>query len=139
MKTELNYQLTLSEEHMQILWEALELYTRIHMGQWEECSRYSQVPIDFVIDCDKALRKVAEEFEATPYPGSYYGIFSKKLPITASIAFDMEQVIRRHLSLDRHPEGGFGVHFDKPGHWVKDRPLPEVETIRQHKNHKEGQ
>lgn len=130
MKTDLKYQLTLSEEHMQILWDALELYSRIHMGQWGECVTHSQVPVGLMHECQKEIEKIAEKFEATPYPGASYGVLSKELPIEARLAFDMQQVVRHHLSWDRHPVGGMGIHFDKPSHWVKDRPLPEVETVR---------
>lgn len=127
MKTELNYKLTLSEEHMQILWDALELFTHIHMGRWEECALHSKVPIGLLHECKEELDKIAQKFEATPARGTHYGIFNKELPVDAGIAFDMKQVIRHHLSHDRHPEGGRGVDFDNPMHWVKDRPLPTIE------------
>ena len=125
MKTDLEYTLKISEEHGQILWDALELYCRIHMGQWDSCVEYSQVPMGLNIECRKELERVADQFQATPGLCGFYSILSEKLPIDAKIAFDMKQVIRHRLSHDRNPKARIlmGVHFDKPSHWVSDRPL----------------
>ncbi len=134
MNKELEYRLDISEEHAQILWDALELYTRIHMGQWKECVDNSLVPACLTTEARRALNSLAFEFKARPSRTGYHGILSDTLVGKPRTAFDMEQVIRHCLSWSRRPHGEIGVHFDEPMHWSKEIPLLKMKKIPKEEN-----
>jgi hypothetical protein len=114
------YQLWLTEKQAQVLVNALDLYSRIGMGQFSEIAHVLRMNVlgnpSWQVD---ALAKVEEiTREASSYwmggSGDYYGITSEKINDIFRVAWDLQQVIRYRLAWDRKPEGGIQVHFDEP-------------------------
>lgn len=118
--------LTLSEEQAYTLWEALETYNRLLMGQFSAVA-------DLFPDRDfdrkvaaAALLKARQTVMPELDPRGYHGIESRDVRDPARIAFDVEQALRHALSWHRYPEGGITVNFDKP-YWTSLEPRPRVE------------
>jgi hypothetical protein len=113
------YHLAMTERQAQVIINALELYSRIGMGQLQEITyvlRMNSVPgsIDF-----NALDKIADlTRKASSYwmkgSGGYHGISSDKINDSFRVAWDLQQVIRYRLAWDRNPDGGIQVNFDDP-------------------------
>ena len=113
------YRLAITEKQARLIVDALDLYSRIGMGQLQEVafvlrSNSFEDTIDFGI-----LDKVTELLrKASSYwmngSGGYHGIYSDKINDNFRVAWDLQQVIRYRLAWDRNPEGGIQVHFDEP-------------------------
>lgn len=110
----------LTDKQADILVAALDLYSRIHLGQFEEVANIARMydiskfhnEYDAHNDFDDAIR------EAKGILGfdrnASWGIFNDKVNDLARVSWDMQQVIRHHLAWKRNPEGGFTVNFDTP-------------------------
>lgn len=122
-----HYALTgLSAKQMQTVCEALDLYQRIMMGQFEELTsmaRMGDIPhqteddlsarIPAIEQAEKHLQEAKALITGHP-PNSSFGIFHDKVRVSAKIARELQAVIRHRLAWDRQPEGGIGVAFDDP-------------------------
>jgi hypothetical protein len=114
------YQLFLTEKQAQVLVNALDLYSRIGMGQLSEVAYVLRLnalgnpngQADALAKVEKLTREAASYWMGGS--GSYYGIFSDKINDSFRVAWDLQQVIRYRLAWDRNPEGGIQVNFDKP-------------------------
>lgn len=126
------YQLTLTEQQASIIRDALEIYSRIGMGQigtgvtshpdiekriWET-SGVCSFDLSNVIDTT-VKSYIYPEFRSSI--NSYYGIFSEAIGDSNRIAWDIQQVIRHRLSWDkvgnppqREWNTMMGVSFDEP-------------------------
>lgn len=114
------YQLTITAEQAHVIQKALELFSRVHMGQLD--------PVAYILCSYRQIRELREEdlglihrflrsVEPTATgldPGGYWGIFSGKVQDTARVAWDLQQVVRHRLAWDREPRGGIYVDFDPP-------------------------
>jgi hypothetical protein len=114
------YHLHMNEKQAQIIIHALDLYSRIGMGQLEEVVTILRQNIN---GSNKDTLGKLEEVgrlirEASSYwmggAGSYYGINSEQISDSFRIAWDLQQVVRYRLAWDRNPEGGIQVIFDDP-------------------------
>lgn len=100
------YQLTITEKQAYVMRDALEVLSRLLIGQvWAATDNLPS-------DCDKvrnwdmqrALEAAYEPFKPSSYTHND----------TSEIAWDMYMVIRHRLAWDNNPTGGYGVSFDKP-------------------------
>lgn len=121
------YNLTITESQARLIAQALDIVSRVQIGQWHEFIDLLPQQWEF---CRHTLREqlqpvMSEHFRKTkpagcPYPidgwGSHYGINSGFVPDTARVAWDLKKVIEHRLAWDRNPEGGFTVDFDGPHH-----------------------
>ena len=111
------YVLTLTPEQARVVSRACELFTRLHIGQfneltWEllELSRK-----DFCERRDEAepllqqLRRVY--FPDLVLPGASYGVGKH---LASDRAWDVYQVVRHAMAWHEHPEGGVSVDFHTP-------------------------
>lgn len=119
--------LELSEKQAGIVEEALEFYSRIHMGQFEELGNFfhkrNYNRDEFRHLTDQLRRCVFPELQRN----AYYGICDKKhLSDNARIAWDIQQVIRHGVSWKRYPNGGITVNFDPPMRTSESEGLPKV-------------
>lgn len=127
----MNYKIRGDQVHTLI--KALDLYSRIFMGQYSEiewCLRLNTRaadgrPLYEVVDENElqmALLKVRDlampALKGYGFHGSY-GIWSADNDRRSVEAFDLEQVIRHSDAWFRNPEGGIGTHFDRP--WIHGR------------------
>lgn len=133
------YTLTVNENQAMLIAQALELVSRIQIGQWHEFIDW--LPQQHLF-CRHNLREklqpvMAEHFrkarpEGCQYPidgwGSHYGIYSDFVRDTARAAWDLQKTIQHRLAWDRNPEGGFTVDFDKPAHAGKE-PLATIVRV----------
>jgi hypothetical protein len=121
------YNITVDEHQARILVAALDLYTRIGIGQFTEIVRVynyewkTPVPVvDRLVDAMNAAKQVIGFG-----PGASYGIHSPDVHDVFRRAYDIQCVIRHRLAFDRTPEGGLGVDFDTPRQ-IGELPLPTI-------------
>lgn len=123
----------LSDKQADVLIAALDLYSRIHLGQFEEVANVarmydvSRLNGDYEAhnEFDDAIRE-AKTILGFCRNGSY-GIFNERVNDVARVAWDMQQVIRHYLAWKRNPEGGFTVNFDTPHRSGKEDLISVVE------------
>lgn len=139
-------QITMSPEQAKIIMRACELLTRLRIGQIDrvveeiEDMRFMDLPGDgpireeefnkFLNDRDAAKGhanaiKGLMFPEIGPWPGASHGVGHDEKGDTA---WEIYTTIRHKISWHEHPEGGFGVNFDKP-HNYTNRPLPECTIL----------
>ena len=114
------YQLSLTEKQAQVLVDALDLYSRIGMGQLTEVAHILRMNVignpSGTVDALDAVERLTREAASLWMGGSggYYGITSEKISDVFRVSWDLQQVIRYRLAWDRNPKGGIQVHFDEP-------------------------
>lgn len=125
--------INLTDEQARVLMDALDLYTRVHLGQFEAVA---DVALEYNIstdeDCDcsnfHSLRNEINHYKwvwCGFNPNSGFGIHSKRVAEHGKMCYDMKQVIRYHLAWKHHPEGGSTVNFDTPLQ-IAEHPLCEI-------------
>ena len=116
----------LNSEHCQVLMKALDLYSRLLIGQFDMLK-------DTVTDWKKWSPKANELIEQLKQEvygfssGASYGIHSPEVDDDARVAWDVQQVLRNRLAWDRNPKGGMQVSFDSP---MKSSEQPLVDIYR---------
>jgi hypothetical protein len=116
MKIELN------EKQARTMVEALDLYSRILIGQFEDVGRLAitynvtfgdKSDYESFHEFSDRIRELKEELLKIPQNASF-GIYNESVHNNARVAWDMQQVIRHNLAWKRTPEGGHTVDFVKP-------------------------
>lgn len=130
------YTLQLTENQARIISEALDLFSRIGMGQLKEVVsvlRQNPLPnsnleerINFLSEIRNKLDILAKYWMKGP---GYHGITSKLISDKFRIAWDIQQVIRHRLAWDRKSEGGFTIDFDDPM-VTSEEPLPKIDAVK---------
>lgn len=148
-------QIEINDEQAYVIVEALDLFSRVLIGQSEEVgsvmNKYSVNMLDSEVlgavgkqytqhkpdkqaydahhDFTDAIRGLKHSLLGIHTNGSY-GIHSVVVHDNARVAYDVQQVLRNHLAWKRHKKGSFGgtmgVSFDKPFQTSK-LPLPKIE------------
>jgi hypothetical protein len=114
------YHLAMTDRQAQVLVNALDLYSRIGMGQLTEVAHILRMNVignpGGTVEALDAVERLTREAASCWMGGSggYYGITSEKISDVFRVAWDLQQVIRYRLAWDRKPEGGIQVHFDDP-------------------------
>lgn len=116
----------MTENQARVLMRALDLYSRVRMGQFRTISylftpyrEFDWTVVDYHLDATK--RAIFPELDTN----AYYGIFNDEVG-DAKNAWDIHQVVRHALAWHRNLEGGITVDFDEP--WAtSDEPLPTIE------------
>lgn len=116
--SEKKYTLEVTGAQADVLVAALDLFSRMSLGQISELENHWRIYGKMVETDDYetlrnsffGLKKVALGLE----PNASYGIFSQEIHDTNRVAWDLQQVIRNCVSWDRNPEGGMTVNYDKP-------------------------
>lgn len=113
------YRLDLTDEQAKTTSYALELYSRLRMGQWAELidlcldfkdDDYAHKKFDVLIPELMRLRKEVYP-ELSPNWGHSYGVGKFE---DADLAWEIHEVLRNKIAWTEHPEGGNGVDFGKP-------------------------
>ena len=129
------YALYLNEEQAKVVLQALDLFSRIHMGQVEE--------VDAIIrlyginqktkDLD-GMKNAMAMFKKAAFPElsstSYHGINSSDIDDNARVAWDIQQVLRNVIAWHKTPQGGMTVDFDVPMRSSEKQHLPEADVIK---------
>ena len=119
---------------------ALELYSRIGMGQLEEILQHCVFPNEKKPDDEqmsfyekredarRELERIKCALWALPHPHAYWSISSMEIHDSNRVAWDIQQVIRHRLAWDNEPNGGWTVQFDRPMRYGG-QPLPRIERV----------
>jgi hypothetical protein len=125
------YKLTVSEQQAAIIANALDLFSRIGLGQFEEIMRvYDRnhvVPLEAREQARNFLK--AAKIEVGHTSNGSFGIHSPKVSDDFRAAYDLLQVIRHRLAWDRNPEGNRPqVDFDPPSP-TSALPLAQISQV----------
>lgn len=132
-------QFKLSMEEYRVLYDALDLYTRVWIGQYDhidsdmrwkkECEELN-VHRDEIVSKFISLRAILmPEIINIGYYGSY-GIYNAGRDYRAGVSYDILQGIRYKVSWFEHPEGGLQFDFNKPL-YCKDDPYSPIKAYCQ--------
>jgi len=123
------YTLTINKKQAEVLIAALDLYTRIGIGQFEEIvnvyDRAAKLPL-VIRDGMRNGFDFVKQLVGHPTNGSY-GIHHQDVDDDFRVSYDVKQVIRNRLAWDRAPKGGMQVDFDEP-RAIGIEPLATIET-----------
>lgn len=132
------YTLHLTEKQARVIVNALDLYSRIGMGQLKEVAyvlRATQklndntdVEIQERSDQINIIRDRLEAISRYWMNGSgYHSITSQKISDVFRVAWDIQQVIRHRLAWDKNPKGDITVDFDDALK-TSEEQLPTIES-----------
>ena len=126
----MKFHIELNDQQVSTLIKALDLYSRIGLGQfkeildrqfnWNASSNYEDA-----IEKLEQVKYLLTEFESN----EYRGIYGRDTPESCKIAWDIQQVVRHCQSWAKHPEGGLTVNFDEPLAGSQ-QPLPKCKVRR---------
>lgn len=113
--------LELNEKQALVIKEAVELLSRLGMGQMNALDnvgflnerRFKNKNIDYT-DKEKAIFELKKVYFPELYGHQYWGMTNEQTHEDAKIAWDINQVIRHAVSWHNHPKGGITVSFDLP-------------------------
>ena len=134
-------QVTMTVEQARLQMRAMDLYMRILMGQFDEISHLFL----FFGEDGERFGRTSEDREYMEYylkllkqcvyptlePNASWGITGQPCPKEATIIYDMYKTMDNAISWHQNPKGGWTVNFDKPMHWYKELPLPEVKVFEE--------
>lgn len=125
------YLLRVSRRQARLIQSALDLVSRLHMGQLREVADFLPA---IRSDGDERIRQhhaaesLLEAVKEVVFPelprNGYHGIHSPKIPEDARVAWDLCRAIRHRLAWEERPEGdAWQVDFDQPRRSSVDEPL----------------
>lgn len=124
------YVLTLTREQAIVTRDALELFARLKIGQFE---RITEMMLD-VRSAEEYCRRrdlANDLFKITSgiiFGRNAYGLSNCKKDDEHHIAWNIYTTLRHHIAWHDNPEGGWGVYFDKP-YPSGDQNLPDCKTV----------
>lgn len=136
----MKYNLELTEEQLILIHNSLDLYSRVHLGQFEEVAKVATMyDINMLGDSNTKCKNSIPEHHAFEdlirnskvklgfHRDGSYGIFSPEVHEDARNSYDILQVIRHYLANKNYKEGDsrMGVSFDEPMH-SGEYPLPTI-------------
>lgn len=111
------YNLSISTNQARTLCRALDLYSRIGMGQFTEIlftyERGGMLEPRYREEAVKLLDRLHYLITRLP-PSAYHGIHSNAIHDDLRVAFDLQQVIRHKIAWTEEPGGGATVDFREP-------------------------
>jgi len=127
----MNYKLTINKEQAEMLCKALDLFSRVGCGQFEEILRHPTIEKEVMLGKVRhaGVKVARQELDRAKQlltghaPGVSTGITTADEP--NQVAYDMFQVIRNRIAID-DDEHEFSVHKQEPMQW-SDQPLPTIE------------
>lgn len=134
------YVLIVDEDHLEAMIPALDLATRLHLGQLNMVQEY----LDFNVKTEKhpdrdtieaCLNKIRNDYFGFSR-GQSHGIHNEKVSDSSRVLFDLIQVIRHRLAWDRAgnpPERDyskmFGVYYDEPRRSSTETEMATIEPV----------
>lgn len=135
------YKVTLTKEQVEILLPAIDLASRIHLGQISEVANYCNHRTNLRKTDFYEGREALNNFKRLVMPpdfgdGTSYGICNTDVSDEARALHDIFQVLRNKLAWDTLPEGATSsetiyVQFDKPHRCSDKMELPVIERIEE--------
>ena len=128
------YMLTMNEEQADITIKALDLYTRLRIGQWEElaelCIYFEPKNIDDYCEKRDTAREILLAARRVVMPeltrGASFGVY--KFPETER-AFNVLKAVRSARAWHNNPQGGWTVDFDRPRAINVAEEMPACEVV----------
>ena len=119
MSEDLKLSIELNQKQARIIQEALDLYSRLQMGQIKEIDMFFRIRKMKGCEYDHEVAVgTLEQLKRIYFPelsrNGYYGIFGDGTPEEAKIAWDLIQSIRYTVAWKLHPEGGMTTDFGEP-------------------------
>ena len=123
----------LSEKQYKIITRALDLYSRIQMGQLHEIVQVIAFESGKHIEHPERHKVNNLLSEVKQYifgldNNAYNSICSDEVSESAKISYEIKQVMDSKLAWNQNPEGGWQVQYDEPFEVTK-YDLPVVEII----------
>lgn len=134
-----DFKLELTEDHLHVIQESLDLYMRTLLGQFEEVAYKANLynvnklnggkpdkhQFDKHSEFEDEIHKLKGILGFSPHES--YGIFNENIHDNARVAYDIKQVIRNYLANYHYKEGDsrITVAFDEPMRTSKIK-LPEI-------------
>lgn len=106
------YQVTLTQEQLDVLTNALDLYVRVGLGKFEEVLEVYDPNRDLP-EGARAYMGVVKAFAGHPEHGNY-GIHNEAVREEFRMAFDMKQTILHRIAWDKNPSTVEGSKFRGP-------------------------
>jgi len=134
-------QITMTLHQARVLMRAMDLYMRLLMGQFdelehyfcffgEEGERFKRNPA-----CKQEIKYYMDKVKRIVYPqlspNASWGITGQPCPENATMIYDMYKSLDHDISWYQNPKGDWTVNYDKPMHWYKKLPLPEVKVFEE--------
>lgn len=122
------YTLTLNEQQAEVLCQALDLFTRIGLGQFENViDVFDRGAKRSVEDREAARRFIEDAKYALGFTANAsFGLRNERVEDVFRVAYDVNQVVQHRLAWDRNPEGGPQVWYRTPDRTSK-QDLPTIE------------
>jgi hypothetical protein len=127
------FQMMFNERQARTLMRALDLYSRIGIGQFEELIHL------FRWQFDPRLKDKLDQIEMSEqrlneiktllfdlHPNSSFGIFNKDVPDEFRVAWDLQKVIRHQIWKESENPTRFTVDSYPPDQSVADQPLAQI-------------
>jgi hypothetical protein len=122
-------QTTLTPEQARVVVSALDLYSRLHIGQFREIGWLFRSNIENVEVVDALLEELRQHCHPGLSPNQSHGIASAKVAEQAKVAWDIQQVIRQVEAYGREPNGGITVSFNDPLFVSDSVPRPTAKNV----------
>lgn len=122
------YKIELNEEQVNTLIKALDLYSRIGLGQFHEIldwqfnwnKNISYENDNYICEQLDLIKFILTDFSSN----EYRGICSPDTPERCKVAFDIQQVVRYCQAWHNNPKGDITVNYDEPM-VCSNQPLPK--------------
>lgn len=120
------FSLLVTEEECYLVINALDLYSRIWIGQYDRINdlsiyetedRWNKNTCSYVLFQKMRNLLIPSLENVGDYLSCSLGIWSDETDIKAINAYDLQQRIRYEISWFKNPEGGMTVNYDKP--WIR--------------------
>jgi len=114
--------LTVNESQAQTILTALDLYSRLLMGQfdvienvmkWRGDYKFWEQPYGHDLS-EKLLKTLRRLYIPELQRGDSWGISHPKNPAESKVAYDILQVLRHSMAWHKEPSGGYTVDFGQP-------------------------
>lgn len=127
-------QVTLTPEQVRVLNDALDVYSRIHIGQFHRVREefWGKLPDRAAVErMDAALHAAREEAfpELIHGPNHSHSMSNEKVKEAGKIAYDIKQVVRVADAFAKNPEGGQTVNFNSPLWTSVSTPRPVAKAV----------
>jgi hypothetical protein len=121
------YQMTVSEKQAEILVRALDIFSRIGLGQFEEVLQVYDANLKLSYEQREQIRAglVIAKGAAGHPPNGSYGIHNPEVREDFRAAFDVMQAVRHQLAQDKSHAFRGPVAQDTP-HKIGKENLPEI-------------
>jgi hypothetical protein len=124
--------LRLTEKQATVITTALDLYSRVLIGQVENVEEvlrwtYPKLSTEKLQTARLLLNSVKDVLWGFS-PGASHGIHNPEVQDNARQAFDLLQVVRNGVARAKKPEGGIQVCYDVPSQTSTKEPLATIEV-----------